>query len=100
MRPTKESGIAKAATGTGTRFSFMSGSSVRVLLARVPFKVTRVAAKRYNLKYEERKGKLVVRLSEKLGDIDLSPEASSISRYIPTLLVTFGKALESVRLND
>jgi len=31
MTPTKESGIARAATGTGTRFASMSGSSARVL---------------------------------------------------------------------
>jgi len=38
--------------------------------------------------------KVVVRLSEKLGDIDSSPEASFISRYTPTLFVTFGTALD------
>ena len=46
------------------------------------------------MKYEEREGKLAVRLSEKLGDIDLSPDGPSISRYIPTLFVTFGRELE------
>ena len=32
MTPTKESGTAKAATGTGTWFALMSGSPARVLL--------------------------------------------------------------------
>ena len=46
MRPTKESGIARAATGIGTWFALMSGSSVRVLLARVPFKIPSAAVRR------------------------------------------------------
>ena len=39
MTPTKESGIAKAAAGTGTWFALISGTSARVLLpTKVVFK--------------------------------------------------------------
>ena len=44
MTPTKVSGIAKAAAGTGTWFALMSGISARVLLpTRVVFKSPGVA---------------------------------------------------------
>ena len=50
-----------------------------------------VPSERETQKWEQ---KVTVRLSKKLGDIDSSPEASFISRYIPTLFVTFGTALD------
>ena len=80
MTPTKESGIAKAAAGTGTWFASISGTSARVLLlAIVVFKSPGAAVYNQNVKYETAK-KLVVQLREKLGDIDFCPEASFISR--------------------
>jgi len=95
MTPTKESGIARAATGTGTRFASMSGSSARVLsLVNVVFRSPGTAVCNQNLEHKKWKQKVAVRLSKKLGDIDSSPEASFISRYIPTLFVTFGTELD------
>ena len=99
MRPTNESGIAKAATGIGTWFVLSSGSPVRVLLplTRVEFRTPGIAVRRQKCGTPI-EGRLAVLLSEKLGDIDLCPEASSISRYIPILFVTFGRALHSKQL--
>jgi hypothetical protein len=51
MTPTKESGIARAATGTGTWFALISGSPARVLLLdKVPFKSPDAAVYRQNVK--------------------------------------------------
>ena len=56
MRPTRESGTAKAATGTGTWFALISGTCVRVLLlAKVAFKSPGTAVCRQNVKYKGRK---------------------------------------------
>ena len=43
---------------------------------------------------QKQEQRVTVRLNKKLGDIDSSPEASFISRYTPTLSVTFGTALD------
>jgi len=53
MTPTNESGIAKAAAGTGTWFALMSGTSARVLLwTEVAFKSPGAAVYRQNVKHE------------------------------------------------
>jgi len=63
MTPTKVSGIARAAAGTGTWFAFMSGTSARVLLpTKVVFKSPGVAVCRQNVKFEE--GKEISRTTE------------------------------------
>ena len=51
MTPTKVSGIAKAAAGTGTWLALISGTSARVLLpTKVVFKSPGVAVCRQNVK--------------------------------------------------
>ena len=55
MTPTKDSGIAKAAIGTGTWFALMSGSPARVLLlASVAFRSPGVAVCNQNVGYKSR----------------------------------------------
>jgi len=55
MTPTRVSGIAKAATGTGTWFALISTSVRVLLLPKVAFKSPGTAACRQNVKYKGRK---------------------------------------------
>ena len=70
-------------------------------LAKVALRIPGAAVRRQKCEVQRGKkkgGGLAVQLSEKLGDIDFFPEASSISRYTPTSFVTSGRVLHFKRL--